>query len=178
MSDHQPPPDDATPERFGKAFIALAWVIGLVLLYMLFDGVLERQSNPNARVAGSTQGGLSEVVLQRNRQGHYVATGEINGAPALLMLDTGATDVAIPELVARELGLPRGTEVRVMTANGMALAYQTRLTSVRLGTIELRDVRATIVPGMGGTQVLLGMSFLGQLELNQRGGELRLRHES
>ena len=61
------------------------------------------------------------------------------------------------------------------TANGRTEGYRTRLDSVQLGDILLRDVRALVVPGLDGSQVLLGMSALKQLEFTQRGGTLLLR---
>jgi len=91
------------------------------------------------------------------------------------MLDTGATDVAIPERVARQLDLARGAPVQVSTANGRTEGYRTRLNSVQLGDIRLRDVRAMVVPGLDGDQILLGMSALKQLEFTQRSGTLLLR---
>jgi len=45
---------------------------------------------------------------------------------------------------------------------------------VRLGSIVLRDVRATILPGMTGDEVLLGMSFLKHLKLEQQGESLKI----
>ncbi len=57
----------------------------------------------------------------------------------------------------------------------MARSYRTRIDTLRIGDIELRDVDAAIVPGMGGNEVLLGMSALRQLDFTQRGGELVLR---
>lgn len=163
------------PQRLGRGFIAVAWVLGLYLFYLIFDGLLTRQHNPNRQLAVRAEGPSVEVVLQRNRMGHYVASGTINGQPVVFMLDTGATDVAVPESVARRLGLARGDQIRVLTANGVASAWRTRLDSVALGPLELSDVRGSIVPGMGGEQVLLGMSFLGQVEMIQRGDELMLR---
>lgn len=91
------------------------------------------------------------------------------------MLDTGATDVAIPEALGRELGLERGSPVQLSTANGRTEGYRTRLTSLQLGDIRLQDVRAIVVPGLDGQTVLLGMSALKQLEFTQRGGTMLLR---
>ena len=65
--------------------------------------------------------------------------------------------------------------MRVNTANGVATAYATRLSSLRMGAIELYDVSASIVPGMGGEQILLGMSVLKQVDFSQIGDELTLR---
>ena len=51
---------------------------------------------------------------------------------------------------------------------------RTVLDSVQLGNIALDRVRASINPGMQGNEVLLGMSFLRELELMQRGTTLTL----
>ena len=57
----------------------MACVLGLALLTMFFSGALERQRNPNQNPVTKSGDGVVEVVLQRNRQGHYVLTGMING---------------------------------------------------------------------------------------------------
>jgi aspartyl protease family protein len=68
--------------------------------------------------------------------------------------------------------------VDIQTANGRATAYATRLDSLQLGEIEVRDVRAHISPSMDGEEVLLGMSVLKQLDFNQQGDTLTLRLRS
>ena len=152
------------------------WIALLAMLTWFFAGVIEEQYNPNQRVATSvSEGGVAETVLQRNRYGHYVATGEINESAVRFLVDTGASDVNIPAEVAARLALRRGAAQRANTANGTITVYATRLDQVRLGDIVLRDVRASINPHMGGEDVLLGMSFLKDLELVQRGDKLSLR---
>ena len=175
MSDPLPSLDD-TPSRIGRVMGFAAWVVGLALLVMLFNGIIERQTNPNAAPSAEiTEAGLPQVVLQRNRAGHYVAGGRINGEPVVFMVDTGATDVALSLPLARRLGLrlrPGGVSV---TANGRVETWRTRLDSVDLGGLVLRDVRASVLPNMPGEEVLLGMSYLKHLELIQRDGTLTLR---
>lgn len=154
----------------------LAWVTLLGLLTLFFQDQLADQANPNRNVSsGRADDGRIEVVLQRNRMGHYVADGTINGVPVTFLLDTGATGVAISPELARAARAPQGQAVMSQTANGTVRAYLTRLESVRLGAIEQTEVRATIAPGLGTEQVLLGMSFLKNLELIQRGDQLTLR---
>ena len=122
---------------------------------------------------------MREVVLQRNRQGHYLADGLINGRVTTFLVDTGATDVALPQDLANRLNLPRLGRALSRTANGTVEVQRTRLDSVQLGALRLHDVRATILPGMAGdTPVLLGMSFLKHLELVQKDGYLTLRQGS
>nr|WP_256675637.1 TIGR02281 family clan AA aspartic protease [Pseudomonas sp. R5(2019)] len=155
--------------------LVLAWGAGLFLATRFFGQWEQRQENPNAVVSSQQGDGFIEVQLASNGQGHFVADGQINGEPVQFLLDTGATDVAIPESVARKMGLERGAPVTLSTANGQSQGYRTQLTEVQLGDIVLRNVRALVAPGLPGEQVLLGMSALKQLEFTQRGGTLLLR---
>lgn len=162
--------------RTGTGMLAACMVLGLLMLTWFFDGMLERQTNPNQRA--NTQllsDGVLELQLQRNRQGHYVLAGTINGAPATLLLDTGATDVVIPASLAAQAGLPQGQAMQAMTANGLVTVYNTRIPELQIGDIRLYDVRASINPAMHGNMVLLGMSALRHIEFTQRGDTLTLR---
>lgn len=160
----------------GKWMMVFAWVLLLGVLSFLFSGILEHQYNPNQTpLSGRDSAGNAEVVLTRNRAGHYVASGLINGHPVRFLLDTGATDVAISAQLAERLQLPRGAQTLSRTANGNVITWSTRLSEVALGEITLRDVRASVLPMMGDDEVLLGMSFLKRLELIQRGNRLTLR---
>jgi len=169
--------DFAGVERTGRTMVILAWVGGLLFLTYLFQQLLDDQHNPNRQLEMLVgEDGVREVVLQRNRQGHYVADGLINGRVTTFLLDTGATDVALPEDLANRLNLSRHGRGMSQTANGAVMVYRTRLDSVQLGAVRLSDVRATILPSMdAGAPVLLGMSFLKHLELVQRDGYLTLR---
>jgi len=157
-----------------------AWLGGLFLLTLLFQDVLETRLNPNAKpVVRVGEEGRSEVVLERNTQGHYVANGLINGHPVTFLLDTGATDVAIPESLADRLRLQRRQGGVSQTANGSVAVWLTVLDEVTLGNIRLNRVRASILPSMpASSPVLLGMSFLKQLEFTQRDRRLTLRQAS
>ena len=153
-----------------------AFALGIAGLTFFFDGVLERQQNPNANPASSLdETGTREVRLQRNRQGHYVSSGLINGHPVTFLLDTGATVVSIPAATANQIGLVRGREGIAMTANGAARVYGTTLDSLQIGNIQLRDVNASIMEQMPEGPVLLGMSALGEIDFRQQGSELTLR---
>jgi aspartyl protease family protein len=98
---------DQTPQQFGRGMIIAAWILLLVLLTWFFNDHLEGRRNPNRQLA-TVHDGVPEVRLERNRYGHYVATGAINGHAVEFMLDTGATDVSIPVAIADRLELQRG----------------------------------------------------------------------
>jgi len=155
--------------------LVLAWGIGLLLATRFFAFWEHGRSNPNREPLSRLQGEHIEVQLSGNAQGHFVASGQVNGVPVTFLLDTGATDVAIPAELAERLGLERGAPLQLHTANGRTTGYRTVLSSLTLGDIVLRDVRAIIAPGFRSEQVLLGMSALRQLEFTQRAGTLVLR---
>ena len=162
-------------KRMGLAMQALAWVVFGILGVFFFSDILERQHNPNQALETRHGEGMREVVLKRNKFGHYVTSGKINGQPVTFMLDTGASGVAIPGQIARRLGLERGRAFPTQTANGMATSYAATLDRVSVGGIELRDVWAGITPTLQTDQVLLGMTFLKHIEFTQRGDTLILR---
>lgn len=166
---------DPTQRRIGQIMLYAAWALFLGLLTLFFSDYLERQDNPNRDPASRTSDGIREVVLQRNRHGHYVATGRINGQPATLLLDTGASLVSVPVALARRLGLDYGPPLQARTANGVITVYATVLERVAVGDIVVRNVRASINPADDGEVVLLGMTFMRDLEISQRGRELTLR---
>ncbi len=158
--------------------LVLAWGAGILLATRFFADWEESRYNPNRQPVSVVQGDQIEVLLEGNAQGHFVADGRINGKTVTFLLDTGATDVAIPAELAEELGLSRGAPVNLLTANGQTTGFRTRLESLALGEIVLRDVRAIVAPGFGGNQILLGMSALKQLEFTQRAGTLVLRQHA
>lgn len=163
--------------RIAKVMVYLSWIALALLLTWLFGSFLDRQHNPNQYPETRSVAGLREVSLQRNRQGHYVATGTINGEAVVFMLDTGATHVSVPAKVALRLGLRPGREMLVQTANGVISTRRAKLDHVAIGDIGLSNVPASINPHQGGEQVLLGMAFLKHLELVQRGDTLFIRQQ-
>lgn len=163
--------------RTGQGMVIIACVIGLAMLTWLFGGVEQRQRNPNASPDSLVHRNQVEVPLKQNRQGHYLVTGSINGQPVEFLLDTGATDVVVPESLARRLRLPYGARSRAMTANGAITVYKTTIDELAIGKIRLRDIDASINPAMDGA-ILLGMSALRQIEFVQQGRTLTLRQPS
>lgn len=163
-------------KKIGTTMIVAAWVIIIATLTFVFGGYLDNQYNPNQNVNTQyTSTGQREVILQRGRGGHYVATGTINGKKVTFLLDTGATTLSIPETVANRIGLERGMPVNVSTANGNITVYETVADSVSLGLIEMNNVSASINPYQTDDEVLLGMSFLKHVEFIQKGDILILR---
>jgi len=148
----------------------MIWVAALGLLgglYLLFSQL----DYNGGMVSGFDEAGSAMVVIEQDRSGHYEAEGTINGQPVTFLVDTGATDVALPERTARALGLEFGPRVQVMTAAGPAGAWMTRLNEVSVGGIRRKNVRASITDSEFNG-ILLGMSFLKHYSLQQKEGTL------
>jgi len=161
--------------RAGTGLTVLAWLLFFAMLLFIFDDLLLQRSNPNQNVTTTVKGQQKEVLLQRNAYGHYVTSGTINNYEVVFLLDTGATDIAIPESIAEEIGLTKGYAIVIKTANGNTKAYRTRLNSVAIGDIALYDLNATILPNISGDEILLGMNFLKHFEIIQKGRTLIIR---
>ena len=165
--------------RTGMAMMVIAWIIFMFILVGGFDYLISKRNNPNQNIVTNeyylANGLQKEIVLQRNAYGHYVTSGTINDYEVVFLLDTGASDIAIPESLANDIGLIKKQRIVVKTANGNARAYRTRIASVGIGDIKLYDLNATILTNMPGKEILLGMNFLKHLEITQKGKTLTIK---
>lgn len=143
-----------------------------------FDGV-EHALTPKMRIGGGYKKARSqEVRILRDSKGHFRTSGTINGRTISFLVDTGATSVAMSESHARQIGLnykKDGTPAKALTASGESAAYQIQLKSVSVGGIRKQNVRAIVVKGNGPGEVLLGMSFLKGLDMNNQGNLMVLK---
>lgn len=159
----------------GKGMIWAGWLLALAILTYYFNYWIEKRQNPNSVPASTSRDGVNEVILTRNYQHHYVASGSINGTAVTFLVDTGATTVSVPAHLADKLSLKPGAPQMTLTANGTVETTSTTIDELTLGTITLRDVRASINPGMRDDEILLGMSALKNIEFTHRNGVLTLK---
>jgi aspartyl protease family protein len=127
-----------------------------------------------AKAGGSAESKRS-VTLQADSQGHFVTLGQINGSTVEMIVDTGATNVALPAAEAARIGLPykRGRRGMSNTANGVVPIYLIKLDSVRIGDIVLHNVEASIHESPLPI-TLLGMSFLNRTDMRREGNRMTL----
>ncbi|TVZ40681.1 aspartyl protease family protein [Alteromonadaceae bacterium 2753L.S.0a.02] len=118
----------------------------------------------------------AEVRLASAENGHYWATGSINGRSAYFMVDTGASAIAMSSREAKRLGIDyeAGRRAFVQTANGNAAAYGVMLSKVSVGLITLNNVEAMVLEGNSPAQILLGNSFLRRVDMKVDEGVLVL----
>jgi aspartyl protease family protein len=108
----------------------------------------------------------AQVEIRAARDGHFYLEAEVNFRRVHMMVDTGASVIALRQSDAAAAGIrPRQSdfEVPVSTANGVAYAAETMLDRVMVHDIELHGVRALILSDEQLTVSLLGGSFLQRL---------------
>ncbi len=139
----------------------------------------EKQTYPlGVHIGGAMPAAQStKVHLYPTRNNMYTAVGSINGFPVNLIVDTGATLVSMNSIEAKRLGLNYrliGKPATSSTASGLARIYVVRLARVKVGDIVLKDVQGAVHEGAFPKQILLGMSFLGRLDMRRQGQILEL----
>lgn len=129
-------------------------------------------------ISAITPQGSGGATLFADPSGHFYADGSINGVPVRFLVDTGATSIAMNSAVARRIGvdyMKRGRPGIASTASGMVRTYQVKLKRVKVGDIVLHNVEAGVLEGGFPHDVLLGMSFLGRLNMKREGNRMELR---
>lgn len=111
--------------------------------------------------------GTGRAAIYADIDGHFRAEARVRGRPIPVVVDTGATVVAINLATARQLGVTPAANARraeVQTANGRVMATAVVLPDVTLGGIRVNNVQAVVLPDNALDTTLLGMSFLGRLK--------------
>jgi aspartyl protease family protein len=116
------------------------------------------------------------VAIPPDALGQYRVRGAVNGTFVNFLIDTGASVVAMSSRHAQTLGLnlQGAQQGRVQTAQGTVNSYFVNLDEVVVGGISARNVQAAVIDGNYPVEILLGMSFLRQVGLEEQGGVLTL----
>jgi aspartyl protease family protein len=143
--------------------------IWLLLGAIVFVGFQWREHEAQ-RASFSAVGDVIEI--RRSDDGHYHWPGTLNGRAVDFLVDTGATGVAIPAELARELGLQGEGSVRSSTAGGPVIGQVVRADLGLDGGVRVERLRMVALPHLESP--LLGMDVLGRLPWQQQGGALRI----
>jgi aspartyl protease family protein len=116
------------------------------------------------------------VTITRNSNLQYMTNAQINGRQAQVMVDTGANIVAMNLTQANQLGVKTDGAERVMveTASDKIAAWKVKLESVDVGGIRVNHVEATVVEGTFPTVILLGMTYLRHVKIEEKQGVMTL----
>ncbi len=117
----------------------------------------------------------TRIVLTSSGGGHFVTLGQINGRSAEMVVDTGATSLAMSALQAERLGVEfkNGQPVQMSTANGVIPGWRLKLAAVKVGDVTVREVDAVVSSG-SMPYVLLGNSFLTRFQMTRTNDQLVL----
>ena len=133
-----------------------------------------------AQPEGEDGSGFERIVfLKASDNGHFEAEAYIDGKSINVLVDTGATGVALTYEDAEAVGIHLNSSDfthESRTANGTARIAPVTISSIRIGDIEIRDVKAFVAEPGKLFATLLGMTFLSRLErVDIRGSELVLQ---
>ncbi len=150
----------------GQAMVDIAGVRQTLLL-----GAGPVHATPTGGEAGDTR----RIVLHAGSNGHFRSPGQINGRAVHFLVDTGASVVSLSVSDADAIGLPykSGQRVQVGTANGITVGWRTKLSTVRLGSVDVYEVDALVTP-TSMPYVLLGNSYLTRFQMTRTNDQLVL----
>ena len=148
--------------------IVLFWLAVMSLLYLAMNHYLK----PKPLIVSAS----GDLVIPRARDGHFYATGSVNGKPASFLIDTGASLVTVSEKFAREARIAAGETTVFQTANGNMHGRIVPNVPVAVGPIAVSGVKVGV--GFVGHDVddaLLGQSFLSKFEIVLQKDQMTLR---
>lgn len=124
--------------------------------------------------------GPESVSMWADDDGFFYVSGQINGYPVRFLVDTGATTIALSSDLARRIGIDytKGRRGIANTAAGVTEMFGIELDSVDVGGINLRNVLGGVISGGFPINPLLGMSFLGHLDMVREGNRMELKRRN
>lgn len=115
----------------------------------------------------------------RDNRGHFNFKARLNGRNVKVLVDTGASSVAINRSTARRIGIrlkPTDFKYTANTANGQTKFARATIKEIRIDGVMVRNVKAAVLDDRSLSDTLLGMSFLGKLSSFEiKGRTLTLR---
>jgi len=179
----------ASQRNLGEAARNLGlWALIIVVLSSVYVFKDDAQNFASRLTAGLIPGrsatiidasGRRSTILYMGQNGHYQADATINGVTIPMMIDTGATTIALSFEDADRLGLnPGGLNFTgtVMTANGPARTAYVTLPEIEIGGIRRTNIAAGVAERGKLSGSLLGMNFLSSLKsFSFSGNEMTLQ---
>lgn len=152
----------------------------VVLAVLLTAGAGMPGLTPLARPVEEPLNFYAMTELQAGNNGHYFTRADINNRGVEVLVDTGASTVALSYEDAEKVGLRPGTlnfDIQVSTANGIGKAARVVLREVEIDNVRVSDVEGMVLQKGALRGTLLGMSFLSRLRsFSVENGKLVLKN--
>ena len=166
------PPQPQQTARLGAVAVAAVWLLVAAVMYLGFE-YLEESRRAKLQPYTLSSG---ELVIPRQRDGHFHVKGEVNRQPVVFLIDTGASHVSVSQALADQAGLPAGSPITLNTANGQRPGQLVRGVPVRAGTLAFNQASVTVgLVGLPPDQALLGQSFLKHFDVEIGRDQMVLR---
>lgn len=134
---------------------------------------------PRAQPSRPSSSSGPGVTLVRDADSHFRALVSVNGQQFPMLVDSGASLIALTQADARRAGInppPSAYTAIALTAGGEVRTAPVTIARISIGGIERRNVAAAVMPASALDQSLLGQSFLTTLtEVQIRGDRMALR---
>jgi aspartyl protease family protein len=150
--------------------------LGIVLFWMVVMGALYLAMAHYLKPKAVTVSASGDLIIPRDRDGHFYALGAIDGQPVTFLVDTGASLVTVSEALAQSAGLGRGVPTVFQTANGPLNGRIVTDVPVTVGPLTVSGVRVGVgLVGDAQGKALLGQSFLARFDINLSKDQMILR---
>lgn len=143
--------------------LIISWIIGISLIWILYHKLIF--STKPFEI--TTTNNLTKIKIYPSYDNHYKIYGFLNNYKIDFLIDTGATNIAISNKLARKLGIKKLNTVSVRTASGETVGYRAIIDSIKIGPITFSNVSATIMPNMDDDYALLGMNILKHFKIEK-----------
>ena len=166
-------------KQYLKMFLAWAAIFaGVFVIFSFrpeFSAIWQRVSGELTGAPRQTMAGEA-IRIVRQDDGHFWLTAELNGHPARMMIDSGATITAINGKTARDAEIVLNPEIRSVqlnTANGVITARTATVEAMKVGDVAIGEHRVVVSDGFGDTNVA-GMNFLNTFSSWNVSGDVML----
>ncbi len=150
--------------------------LGIVVFWMVVMGALYLAMTYYLKPKPVTVSATGDLIIPRDRDGHFYALGAINDRPVTFLVDTGASLVTVSEAFAQSANLGRGNATVFQTANGTLNGRIVSDVPVSLGPLTVSGVRVGVgLVGDAQNKALLGQSFLARFDITLSKNQMILR---
>ena len=154
--------------KWGPFGIVVFWMVVMGGLYLAMTHYLK----PKPVTVSST----GDLIIPRDRDGHFYALGAVNGQSVIFLVDTGASLVTVSEAFAQSAGLGRGHSTVFQTANGTINGRIVPDVPISMGPLTVSGVRVGVgLIGDVQDKALLGQSFLARFDITLSKDQMTLR---